>query len=115
MRSLRLYAALGVMALGLATVRPPPAQAQPPYGPPPMRAIDGTWYMNGNPDQPCEIQPRPDGSALFINEHGSQAWGSLRGNRVFIPDWSDGNGSQGLRGTIRGNRIVWPNGTYWSR
>jgi hypothetical protein len=80
-----------------------------------MRNVDGAWYMSGDHNQPCEIQLRPDGSALFINEHGSQASGSVRGNRVFIPEWSDGNGSQGLWGTIRGNRIVWPNDTFWSR
>jgi hypothetical protein len=78
--------------------------------------LAGIWYMNGHEDAPCEIvQRRPDGRALFINERGSEAWGTVRGDRVFIPDWTDGEGSQGLRGRIRGDRIIWPNGSYWCR
>jgi hypothetical protein len=77
--------------------------------------LNGTWYLNGDEEQPCEIrQRRPDGRALFINENGSRAWGTVRGDRVWIPDWTDGE-SNGLRGRIRGNRIIWPNGTFWSR
>jgi hypothetical protein len=72
--------------------------------------------MNGNEDAPTQIvQPRRDGRALFINENGSRAWGTVRGDRVWIPDWTDGRGSDGLEGRIRGDRIVWPDGSYWSR
>lgn len=100
-----------------------PAQAQRPYGPPyapPPPAygapnVSGQWFMNGNRSQPCQIDQQPDGSALFTNENGSQAYGSVRGGQVFIPSWTDGMGSQGLTGTLQGNRIVWPNGTFWSR
>ncbi len=82
----------------------------------PMSDLGGTWYMNGEPDQPCRIVQRaPDGTAEFINEHGSRAWGTVRGDRVWIPSWSDGFGNRGLRGRVRGDRIVWPDGGYWSR
>ncbi len=102
-----------------------PVSAQPPWGPPrgtwrdrPVPAVpnlNGTWYNQGDPGQPTEIRQRgPDGTAIFINENGSRARGEIRGNRVFIPDWSDGHGSQGLEGVIRGDRIIWPDG-YWSR
>jgi hypothetical protein len=78
--------------------------------------LNGTWYMSGNEDQPCRIiQSRRSSRVLFINEQGSRARGTVQGDRVFIPDWTDGNGSTGLWGTIRGQRIVWPNGSYWSR
>jgi hypothetical protein len=92
-----------------------PAQAHGPgYIGSPAPNLNGTWYLNGNPSAPCEIrQGRPD-QALFINEHGSQAWGTVYPDRVWIPDWSDGQ-SQGLRGTLEGNRIVWPTGSFWSR
>ena len=54
--------------------------------------------------------------ALFINEHGSRARGEIRGDQVWIPDWSSGNPyDDGLSGRIRGDRIVWPDGSYWSR
>jgi hypothetical protein len=79
--------------------------------------ISGTWYNVGNPDQVCEIRQRgPDGRrALFINENGDRASGTVRGDHVYIPDWTDGFGNRGLRGRIRGDRIVWPDGKYWSR
>jgi hypothetical protein len=74
--------------------------------------------LNGQLDQPTRIiQYGPD-RALFINEHGSQAWGSVQGTRVWIPSWTWGEGwntHQGLSGTVMGNRIVWPDGSFWSR
>ncbi len=77
--------------------------------------LDGTWYMNGNVDLPCSIRQRPNGRALFTNENGDSARGEVRSDRVWIPDWSPGDGVQGLEGRIRGDRIVWPDGHYWSR
>jgi hypothetical protein len=77
--------------------------------------LAGTWYLNGDGNSPCKIiQRRLDGRAVFINENGSRARGKVRAGRVWIPKWSDGT-SKGLRGRIRGRRIVWPNGSYWSR
>jgi hypothetical protein len=94
------------------------AQREPPgdWGPRErIPNLNGTWYMNGNPDQPTRIiQREPDGRALFINEKGSRARGTVSPDRVFIPDWSDGY-SDGLVGRIRRDRIVWPDGNYWSR
>jgi hypothetical protein len=112
-----------IALLALAFAVPGFAQAQRywPWGDRPPRErrlvprIGGTWYMNGDDDAPCQIIQRGSGRhALFINENGSRARGTVRGGRVFIPDWSDGE-SQGLVGRIRGNRIIWPNGTFWSR
>jgi hypothetical protein len=77
--------------------------------------ISGTWFMNGNPYAPCQIiQVRMEGSADFVNEHGSRTCGTVNGDHVWIPEWSDGT-SRGLSGWIRGDRIIWPNGTFWSR
>lgn len=94
----------------------PPYQsvlAQPPVAQVPT--IDGTWYMHGDGNKPARIvQQRLDGRALFINENGSQAWGTVSGDSVYIPDWSDGV-NQGLVGVLRGTRIIWPDGNYWSR
>jgi hypothetical protein len=127
-----------ILALALLLVAfAAPALAQPPFRPrdpdryrprPPIRVerdrddfrrevpdLNGVWYMNGNRRAPCEItQDWPSRRAQFVNEHGSSAWGTIRGDRVLIPDWSDGT-SDGLEGRIRGNRIVWPDGNYWSR
>ena len=77
--------------------------------------LNGTWYMNGDEALPCYIEQRPSGRALFTNEKGSAAWGEVHGRSVWIPDWSAGDGEQGLEGRIRGDRIVWPDGHFWSR
>lgn len=91
-----------------------PAWRPSPYGFP--GSLAGLWFGDGNPSIPTQIiQPRPDGNALFINQHGSQAWGTIEGDRVWIPEWTDGRGSQGLLGVIRGDRIIWPNGSFWLR
>jgi hypothetical protein len=96
-----------------------PSNAQPWIGNQPRYRIpnlNGIWYMNDDENLPCRIvQRRPDGRAEFINEHGQRAGGMIYRDRVFIPAWNDGEGSDGLEGRIRGDMIIWPNGTYWSR
>ena len=90
-----------------------------PYGGVPAAAnLNGIWYMNGEQDKPTRIVQYGPTRALFINEHGTQAWGSVQGNRVWIPDWTWGEGwatHQGLWGTYTGDRLVWPDGSFWSR
>ena len=109
----KLTILIAVAALGLLAGGQHVAQAIP--FPNPVPNINGVWYMNGDPYLPCEIvQRQRDGRVLFTNEHGSAAWGTVTGNRVWIPDWSDGK-RRGLAGRIRGDRIIWPNGTFWAR
>jgi hypothetical protein len=77
--------------------------------------IGGVWFMWGDEDKPCRIyQERGSNRALFINEHGSRAWGSIHGDHLWIPAW--GPGGRGQEGLIRGDQIIWlPDGSYWSR
>jgi hypothetical protein len=75
--------------------------------------ISGTWYLNGNRDAPCKIVLGRNGSALFVNEQGTRARAVIRGDRVIVREW--GEDGQDLEGRIRGDRIVWPDGSYWSR
>jgi hypothetical protein len=87
-----------------------------PLGPPPPGVPDlaGTWLNKGDPNQPCEIRQRPgDDRALFVNEKGSEAPGFIRPDRVVVPTW--GEDEQGLVGFLRGNRIVRPEGGFWTR
>ncbi len=112
-----------LVLLILAFAAPGPVAAQRGWDRPGLRRLpvvevpnlSGTWYMHGDPNLPTEIvQRRLDGRALFINEHGDEAGAEIQGDRVWIPEWNDGP-RRGLVGYIRGNKIVWPNGTYWSR
>src|SRR5262245_17071829 len=112
MKRIPLFSTVVVLALAYAAQDAAGAQFWPPL---PVPDISGSWYMNGDRSQRCQvIQTRLDGRALFINEHGSQASGTVQGDQVWIPDWSDGE-KQGLVGVIRGPRIVWPNGSFWAR
>jgi len=95
----------------------PPPQLPPPDVSPLAQVpnLNGTWFLSGDPGRPARIiQWRLDGRAVFINEKGSQAWGTIQGDTVWIPDWSDGF-RPGLMGTLRGDRIIWPDGNFWSR
>lgn len=93
---------------GYAGPRPRPFSNAVPY-------IGGTWYMAGDRYLPCQIvQKGVDGRALFINERGDSAWGTVQGDTVLVPDWSDGR-SPGLSGRIQGNQIIWGNGSFWIR
>jgi hypothetical protein len=109
----------GILPLGLLMlVFAVPAEAQLPIdrGWDRVPYLNGAWFGNGDERVPCVIiQRAPDGRALFINDQGSQAWGVIQGDRVWIPDWTDGMGSRGLVGRIWGDRIIWPNGSFWSR
>jgi len=125
------------LALPLLTlVAPTQAQAQyrrwvpDRYPPPPVQVapwdrgavrgrvpdLSGTWYMNGDPNQPCEVRQRwPEPRALFINERGESAWGTIDGDRIWVPDWVGYNNRRGLEGSFRGDSIVWYNGSSWTR
>jgi hypothetical protein len=71
--------------------------------------------MNGDRKAVCQIiQGKPGGDLEFINENGSGTRGVVRGDRVWIPEWSDG-GRLSLQGVIRENKIIWPNNSFWSR
>ena len=66
------------------------AAAQPGGGPPRgVPDLDGRWYMNGDPDKPTLIEQRSD-EAVFTNEKGERARGTIERDRVWIPEWSDG-------------------------
>ena len=114
----------GVLACSMLAA-PLQAQWRAPRGYPPaswqsrplaqgVPNLNGIWYLTGNPRAVCEIhQFWPQPRAVFINEHGSRAEGTVTGNHVWIPAW--GPDGQGQEGTIVGGRIVWPDGNFWSR
>ena len=74
------------------------------------RQLEGTWYLNGDRNKPAEIVGIRDGMEAR-NETGATSrlefdrFGSVR-----ALDWEGG-----LRGEIRGDTILWANGTTWTR
>lgn len=67
----------------------------------------GRWYKDG---APCEIV-YTRGGLEARNENGDTSRiVYVRSGQVRALDWEGG-----LRGNIRGNRIVWANGSSWSR
>ena len=78
--------------------------------------LSGTWYMNGDQNKPCEVrQRRGDRRAEFINERGESAWGTIDGDRIWVPDWVGKDNRRGMEGTVRRDQIDWRNGSSWSR
>jgi hypothetical protein len=69
----------------------------------PVYRLQRAYRRNG---PPLLSQPRLDGQALFINQKGDRAWGTVESDRVWIPAWREGFGRQGLSGQIQGNRIM---------
>lgn len=74
--------------------------------------LQGTWYAGGDQSKPCRISQR--GSVLSLrNEIGQTASGSFTSKYDISTVWS----GMTITGTISRdqNRIVWSNGTYWTR
>lgn len=99
----------------------PPQQLLPPIPLPidpeigGVANLNGNWYFNGDPGKPARIvQWRLDGRAIFINENGTKAGGTVGPDSVWIPEWTD-RGRPGLVGVLRGDRLIWPDGNFWSR
>jgi hypothetical protein len=93
-----------------------PAQPYPGYTPQPAPAaadLDGQWFMSGDPFQPTYIQSfrDPFGTYLVLtNERGERSLGRLLpGGRIIADGWGQ------LVGDVRGNRILWRNGSDWIR
>jgi hypothetical protein len=71
--------------------------------------LEGTWYLNGERDRPCEIVPIRGGLEAR-NEHGDSSPLEYDHGSIRARDWEGG-----LRGEVRGDRIEWANGTTWTR
>jgi hypothetical protein len=74
------------------------------------RRLEGTWYLNGERDKPCEIVSTRGGFEAKNERGETTPLVYERNGAIRARDWQDG-----LRGEIRGNRIEWANGTTWTR
>ena len=74
------------------------------------RAVEGTWYLNGDRDKRTEIISTRDGYEAR-NERGQASRLEIGlGGNIRARDWENG-----LRGTVRRDSIDWENGTRWTR
>ena len=74
------------------------------------RAVEGTWYLNGDRDKRTEVVSTQDGYEAR-NERGQTSRLEIGlGGSIRARDWENG-----LRGTVRRDSIEWENGTRWTR
>ena len=73
------------------------------------RALIGDWYENGKVDRPCHIAATDD--ILFALNESNNASGRAfltRKGVLSVASWA-------VHGEIVKDRILWSNGTWWSR
>jgi hypothetical protein len=75
-------------------------------------SLQGTWYFGGDRSKPCYIDQR-DTSLSLRNESGQNATGSFTGRHTISTVWLGAT----ITGTVSRDRtrILWSNGTYWTR
>jgi len=74
------------------------------------RGLEGRWYLEGQRDMPAEIFLTRQGLAA-TNEFGHTTRLAIsKSGDVRALDWESG-----LLGNVRRDRIVWENGTTWTR
>ncbi len=102
---------LFALAVLLGSVGWSAAQPYPrPYPPRGMPRLGGTWFYEGDRNQPCYIRVGPGGSLSLTSEKGSESEGHVSwGGRIVADTWGS------LTGDVRGGVIRWHNGTYWTR
>ncbi len=75
----------------------------------PERALIGDWYENGRVDRLCHVAGTEN--ALFAINESNNASGRVfltRKGLLFVSAWA-------VHGEIVKDRILWSNGTWWSR
>jgi hypothetical protein len=72
------------------------------------KALRGAWYAAGRADCPCYIAST-DHALFIINQDNSAGRGVLTPeHRLFVSSWR-------VSGQMMQDRILWSNGTWWSR
>lgn len=67
----------------------------------------GTWYQTGRADQPCYVT-RTENRLFIVTSDGRGATLVGDATGVLVPLWN-------THGEIVGDKILWSNGTWWSR
>lgn len=92
------------------------------------RALIGNWYEGGNVRRPCWIAGTYNALFVITNYRLAARAGLCTDGSLFVPGWSIGSGrtvpyfsrsfplpQTGMRGEIFKDKILWSNGTWWSR
>jgi hypothetical protein len=106
-----------LLAIGIGVVNNPTTVSAQGYGWPSWgnnrnapQQLEGTWYLNGERSRRTEINASRRG-LVARNENGQTTRLEIsRNGDVYARDWQSG-----LRGDVRRDRIVWENGTTWTR
>jgi hypothetical protein len=106
-----------LLAIGIGVVNNPTTVSAQGYGWPSWgnnrnapQQLEGTWYLNGERSRRTEINASRRG-LVARNENGQTTRLEIsRSGDVYARDWQSG-----LRGDVRRDRIVWENGTTWTR
>jgi hypothetical protein len=106
-----------LLALGIGVVNSPSTVSAQGYGRPSWgnnrnapQQLEGTWYLDGEQSRRTEINTSRRG-LVATNESGKTTRLEIsRSGDVYARDWEGG-----LRGDVRRDRIVWENGTTWTR
>ena len=106
-----------LLALAIGVVNSPSTVSAQSYGWPSWgnnrnapQQLEGTWYLNGERSRKTEINASRRG-LVARNENGQTTRLEIsRSGDVYARDWQGG-----LRGDVRRDRIVWENGTTWTR
>ena len=91
------------------------------------QALIGTWYVGGNLQQPCWIAGTDNALFVILNCKFAARAGICADGTLFVDGWTTDLGDFGpssymsfpqpqiMHGEIIEGKILWSNGTWWSR
>jgi hypothetical protein len=73
------------------------------------KALIGTWYVAGDQDHPCWISGTKDKLFQIFDQRACRLVYTVEGTILVL------NPQHGIYGELVENKILWSNGTWWSR
>jgi len=73
------------------------------------KALIGTWYASGDHDHPCWITGTEDKLFQIFDQRACRLVYTAEGSILVL------NPQHGIYGELMENKILWSNGTWWSR
>jgi hypothetical protein len=93
------------------------------------RSLIGTWYVGGDKEKPCWIAATENALFIISDSKFAARVGLCADGSLFVPGWPAGYSEGfapydsarvsapyiGSRGEVIKDKILWSNGTWWSR